>query len=249
MRSSRGGCVESRANNPPRPEIFVNALQFGQNEDFARYPRDLAGDLRKLAPAGVDLVLAPEPAAMYAEGDQTRVRVTRVAEPLEGARRPGHFDGVATVVAKLFHAVGPCAAIFGKKDYQQLLVIRRMARDLFMPVEVIGHPTVREPDGLAMSSRNAYLSAEERMRALSLSQALITANTMFGAGERDANVIEKRARVEVEKGADTIDYVSVVDPDSLAKLTSPIGSRALVAIACRIGKTRLIDNRVLGEPT
>jgi pantoate--beta-alanine ligase len=227
--------------------IFVNALQFGQNEDFARYPRDLAGDLRRLQPAGVDLVLAPEPAAMYAEGDQTRVRVARIAEPLEGERRPGHFEGVATVVAKLFHAVGPSVAVFGRKDYQQLLVVRRMARDLFIPVEVIGHATVREPDGLAMSSRNAYLSTEERSRALAISRGLDAASLAFARGERGARTLEGIARAPIAEAATSIDYVELRDVDDLAELPGDAADRAVLVVACRVGKTRLIDNLVLGE--
>ncbi len=143
--------------------IFVNPTQFGPSEDLARYPRDLAGDVNKLV--GVDLVLAPDPSAIYLPGERTRVRVDELTSHLCGPHRPGHFEGVATVVAKLFSIVGPCSAVFGKKDFQQLAVIRRMALDLFFPVEVVGHAIVREADGLAMSSRNAYLSVEERSRA------------------------------------------------------------------------------------
>jgi pantoate--beta-alanine ligase len=227
--------------------IFVNALQFGPNEDYARYPRDLAGDLRKLEPAGVDLVFSPEPAAMYAEGDQTRVRVTRVAEPLEGARRPGHFEGVATVVAKLLHAVGPSVAVFGRKDYQQLLVVRRMVRDLFLPVEVVGHPTVREPDGLAMSSRNAYLSADERSRALAISRGLDAASWAFARGERTARTLEAIARAPIEEAAASVEYVELRDADDLSEVPGDAGDRAVLVVACRVGKTRLIDNVVLGE--
>ena len=226
--------------------IFVNPTQFGPNEDFTRYPRDLESDTQKLAPLGVDVVFAPEPATMYVPGDHTRVRVAALDEPLCGAFRPGHFEGVATVVAKLFAIVGPCVAVFGRKDYQQLAIVRRMVADLFMPVAIVGHPIVREADGLAMSSRNAYLSGEERRRALCLSSALRLASDAFVSGERDATRIEGIARAEVERGADSIDYVSVVDPDALAPITAPI-ERALVAIACRVGKTRLIDNFVIGE--
>ena len=226
--------------------IFVNPTQFGPNEDFSRYPRDLEGDVAKLAPSGVTLVFAPDAGAMYPPGEETRVHVGSLAEPLCGAFRPGHFEGVATVVAKLFAIVGPCAAVFGRKDYQQLAVLRRMATDLFFPVQIVGHPIVREADGLAMSSRNAYLSAAERERALGLSRALRAASRAFDGGERSAAVIERLARAEVERSADTIDYVSVVDADSLARIDT-IASRALVAIACRVGKTRLIDNFVLGE--
>jgi pantoate--beta-alanine ligase len=184
---------------------------------------------------------------MYPEGDETRVRVTRVAEPLEGERRPGHFEGVATVVAKLFHAVGPCVAVFGRKDYQQLLVVRRMARDLFVPVEVVGHATVREPDGLAMSSRNAYLSADERAHALAISRGLDAASRAFARGERGARALEGIARATIEAVATSIDYVELRDADDLAEIPGNAGDRAVLVVACRVGKTRLIDNVVLGE--
>jgi pantoate--beta-alanine ligase len=226
--------------------IFVNPTQFGPNEDLSRYPRDLEGDVAKLGSVGVDAVFAPAPAEIYPEGEQTRVRVGSVAEPLCGAFRPGHFEGVATVVAKLFAIVGPSAAIFGRKDYQQLLVIRRMTRDLFIPVDVVSHPIVREPDGLAMSSRNAYLSADERRRALALVQGLDAAVRRFAGGERRARELERVAREPVERVASSIDYVEVRADDSLDAVTE-VGTRALLAVACRIGATRLIDNVVLGE--
>lgn len=226
--------------------IFVNPTQFGPNEDFSRYPRDLEGDAAKLMTVGLSAIFAPEPSAMYPKGEETRVHVGALAEPLCGKFRPGHFEGVTTVVAKLFAIVGPCSAIFGRKDYQQLAIIRRMTTDLFLPVKVIGEPIVREKDGLAMSSRNAYLSADERKRALCLSGALRAAETAFAGGERSAGKIEALARAIVEKGADTIDYVSCVDADSLGRIET-MGAKAVVAIACRVGKTRLIDNFVLGE--
>ena len=226
--------------------IFVNPTQFGPNEDFARYPRDLDGDAKKLAPLGTSAIFAPEPGAMYPPGEETRVHVGALAAPLCGAFRPGHFEGVTTIVAKLFAIVGPCAAVLGRKDYQQLAILRRMVTDLFFPVTIVGHPIVREADGLAMSSRNAYLSEDERARALGLSRALRGASDAFGRGERAASVIERAARAEVQRAADSIDYVSVVDADTLAPVAK-IGERALVAIACRVGKTRLIDNFVLGE--
>jgi pantoate--beta-alanine ligase len=227
--------------------IFVNPTQFGPNEDLARYPRDLEGDVAKLASVGVDIVFAPEAGELYLPGDQTRVRVGALAEPLCGARRPGHFEGVATVVAKLFGIVGPCVAFFGKKDYQQLLIVRRVARDLFLPVEIVGHPIVRDRDGLAMSSRNAYLSAEERIRALALARGLSTAAGLFASGERRPRELERVAREALERVAATIDYAEVRDPDTLEPLTEAVGERALLAVACFIGKTRLIDNLVLGE--
>jgi pantoate--beta-alanine ligase len=224
--------------------IFVNPTQFGPNEDFSRYPRDLEGDLRKLEGAGADLVFAPEPGAIYPAGEETRVRVGKTAAPLCGVFRPVHFEGVTTVVAKLFALAGPSVAVFGKKDYQQLQVIRRMTSDLFLPVEVVGHPIVREEDGLALSSRNAYLSTGERKRALSLSRGLSAAWKEFASGQRDAAAL--RAAVEKCIDADSTDYVEVVDAVDLASIET-VKDRALVAVACRIGKTRLIDNVVLGE--
>jgi pantoate--beta-alanine ligase len=227
--------------------IFVNPTQFGPNEDLAKYPRDLAGDLARLAPLGVDVVFAPQPSEVYEAGEDTRVHVGKVAEPMCGRTRPGHFDGVATVVAKLFNLVGPSVAVFGKKDYQQLLVIRHMARDLFAPVEIVGLPTVREADGLAMSSRNAFLSKEDRARALALARGLSAAARAFADGERVGRTLEALARAPVAEVASSIDYVDVRDADDLGAIEGRTGSRALLAIACRIGTTRLIDNLVLGE--
>ncbi|HXN33673.1 MAG TPA: pantoate--beta-alanine ligase [Polyangiaceae bacterium] len=227
--------------------IFVNPSQFGPNDDFARYPRDLDGDVGKLARAGVDVVFAPDVPAVYASDDQTRVRAGAVAEPLEGAHRPGHFEGVATIVAKLFGIAGPCVAVFGRKDYQQLLVVRRMARDLFFPVEVVGHRTVRESDGLAMSSRNAYLSPDERTRALSIVKGLDAAARRFQVGERRARELERIVRESIEPNAASIDYVEARDAESLAPINGEVSARAVLAVACRVGSTRLIDNLVLGE--
>jgi pantoate--beta-alanine ligase len=240
---------EARARAPfVAVSIFVNPTQFGPNEDFGRYPRDLDGDVRKLAGEGVSLVFAPEAGAMYPQGEQTRVRVGALAEPLCGRFRPGHFEGVATVVAKLFAIVGPCVAVFGKKDYQQLTILRRMAKDLFFPVEIVGHAIVREADGLAMSSRNAYLSAEERARALAISRGLAAAVRAFEGGEQSARALEAIAREPVQAAATSIDYVEARDADSLAPFADGARvERALLAVACRIGATRLIDNVVLGE--
>jgi pantoate--beta-alanine ligase len=226
--------------------IFVNPTQFGPGEDLSRYPRDLAGDLAKLEAA--DVVFAPEPGAMYPAGDQTRVRVGALAEPLCGPFRPGHFEGVATVVTKLFGLTGPCAAVFGQKDYQQLAVLRRVVTDLFLPVEIVGHPIVREADGLALSSRNAYLSPDERTRALALSRGLLGAGRLFDAGERDARRLREAILAEVRAAATSIDYVEVVHPDTLvpSRDGERTGDRAVAAVACRVGATRLIDNRVLG---
>ncbi len=227
--------------------IFVNPTQFGPGEDLSRYPRDLEGDVAKLGAASASLVFAPDPAAMYAPGDDTRVRVGSVAAPLEGERRPGHFEGVATVVTKLLAAVGPCVAVFGRKDYQQLLVVRRLVRDLLLPVEVIGHPIVRERDGLAMSSRNAYLSGDERVRALSIVRGLHAASRAFGGGERRRAEIERLARASIEPAATSVDYVEARDPEGLQALGETLGDRAALLVACRVGTTRLIDNVVLGE--
>jgi pantoate--beta-alanine ligase len=227
--------------------IFVNPTQFGPNEDFAHYPRDLEGDVRKLE--GVSVVFAPEIAAMYPPGDETRVNVGPLAAHLCGPHRPGHFEGVATVVTKLFAIAGPCTAVFGKKDYQQLAILRRVATDLFFPAKVVGHPIVREPDGLAMSSRNAYLSADERARARSLCRGLSSAARAFAAGERRAGALRALAASEVERVATSVDYVTLADADALVPFGDErtVGDRAVLAIACRIGKTRLIDNIVLGE--
>jgi pantoate--beta-alanine ligase len=184
---------------------------------------------------------------MYPEGDDTRVRVDRLAAPLEGAHRPGHFEGVATVVAKLFALVGPSTAVFGRKDYQQLLVIRRMAEDLFLPVRIVGHPIVREPDGLAMSSRNAYLTAEDRKRALSIVRGLDSAARSFAGGERAPDALARAVREPVASAVSAVDYVEVRDADTLAPVDGNVRDRAVVLVACRVGSTRLIDNVVLGE--
>jgi len=227
--------------------IFVNPTQFGPNEDLSRYPRDLAGDVAKLGGVGASLVFAPDAGAIYASGDDTRVRVEGVAAPLEGERRPGHFEGVATVVTKLFSIVGPCTAVFGRKDYQQLLVVRRLVRDLLLPVEVIGHPIVRERDGLAMSSRNAYLSSDERARALSIVRGLDAASRAFAAGERRRAAIEGLVRASIEASVTSVDYVEAREADGLQALGDTLGERAALLVACRVGTTRLIDNVVLGE--
>ena len=229
--------------------IFVNPTQFGPSEDLARYPRDLEGDVAKCAEAGVDLVFAPEPGEMYPPGDVTRVRVGALAEPLCGAFRPGHFEGVATVVAKLFALASPCVAIFGRKDYQQLKIIERMACDLRFDVTVVGVRTVRDADGLALSSRNAYLSPEERTRARAVPRALAQAAAAYAAGERDAGVLEELARREVGPSMSSVDYVTVADPATLVPYAAGdrLGGPALLAIAARLGGTRLIDNMVLGE--
>ena len=228
--------------------IFVNPTQFGPNEDFERYPRDLPRDLAIAAKEKTDCVFLPTREAMYPAGHSTRVDVAGVAEPLEGEKRPGHFSGVATVVLKLFECVQPHVAVFGEKDWQQLAVLRRMGRDLNLPVEIAGHPIVREPDGLAMSSRNTYLSPEERVRALSLSRGLAKAEALFRGGERRAAALVGAALAEIAPSPApipvTVDYVALVDPDTM-RAVDPAPSRALIALAVRVGKTRLIDNRLL----
>jgi pantoate--beta-alanine ligase len=229
--------------------VFVNPTQFGPHEDLARYPRTLEADIEASTKAGADAVFAPEREAMYPEGEETRVRVGGTAEPLCGAHRPGHFEGVATVVTKLLALAGPCTAVFGRKDYQQLRVIMRMARDLFLPAEVFGVPTVRDGDGLAMSSRNAYLSVEEREAARQIPVGLSDAVRAFRGGEREAGALTAIVRAYVEPVASLVDYVDLADPDTL-RLLSPserTGDRVLLALAARMGRTRLIDNVVLGE--
>ncbi|NLG83579.1 MAG: pantoate--beta-alanine ligase [Firmicutes bacterium] len=225
--------------------IFVNPTQFGPNEDFARYPRDLARDLDLCRGAGVDLVFAPEVAQMYPPGFQTYVEVEELSQGLCGASRPGHFRGVATVVTKLFNIVTPDRAYFGEKDAQQLRVIKRMVVDLNFPLEIVAVPTVREPDGLAMSSRNTYLSPQERQAALVLYRALCLAKDLFVRGERRAEEILARMRelIAAEPLA-RIDYVAIVDDETLAPVER-IDRPVLVALAVFIGPTRLIDNIVL----
>jgi pantoate--beta-alanine ligase len=221
--------------------IFVNPAQFGPREDLARYPRDLEGDLAKCAAAGADWVLAPEPEAVYARDHETWIEVQGVSQGLCGERRPGHFRGVATVVAKLFNLTRPHVALFGEKDFQQLAVIRAMVRDLDFAVEVVGMPIVREPDGLAMSSRNAYLSADERARALALSGALLEARDRAAGGERDAAALAARARERLEGAGVRVDYVEVVDPRTLRPVERA-GPGAVMLVAGFVGATRLIDN-------
>jgi pantoate--beta-alanine ligase len=225
--------------------IFVNPTQFGPNEDLSRYPRDLEGDLVKCAAAGIDWVLAPsDPKAMFPPDHQTWVTVERAAEGLCGGSRPGHFRGVATVVAKLFNLTRPHVALFGEKDFQQLAVIRAMTRDLAMSVEIIGMPIVREPDGLARSSRNAYLSPDERSRALALSRALREAAVAAGRGDRDAAELRARAWATLTEAGVRVDYVEIVHPDSLAPVARADPGSVLL-VAGHVGATRLIDNRRL----
>jgi len=226
--------------------IFVNPTQFAPTDDLEAYPRDLERDAALLAEAGANLLWTPTPEVMYPPGYQTWVEVEEITKPLEGAKRPGHFRGVTTVVTKLFNAVQPQKAYFGQKDAQQAAVIRRMVRDLNMPVEIVTSPIVRERDGLAMSSRNTYLNPEERQAALVLSTSLAAAQSAYEKGERDANKL--RALMEEIIHAEPLarlDYVSVADNDSLAELEK-IEGKTLLSMAVYIGTTRLIDNVVLG---
>jgi len=225
--------------------IFVNPTQFGPKEDFNRYPRDPEGDIQKLRKKDVDLVFMPEAHDMYPQGFQTVVSVKELTKGLCGASRPGHFDGVATVVCKLFNIVKPHIAVFGQKDYQQLTVISRMVKDLNMDVEIVGVPTVREPDGLAMSSRNSYLSPEERESAKALYGAILLAQRMVREGERDVSRIIGELQGFILRHKHTrIDYVKIVDPDHLKELKEIKGD-SLLAMAVFVGSTRLIDNSIL----
>ena len=226
--------------------IFVNPTQFGPKEDLSRYPRDEAGDLAKARPAGIDLAFCPSAEAMYPAGSQTFIEVRELQQPMCGASRPGHFAGVATVVSKLFHITRPHLAVFGEKDYQQLAIIRRMVRDLDFGIEIQGVPIVREADGLALSSRNAYLSPEQRLAALSLSRGLAAAEAAVKAGERDAQKLVAIARAPIEaESLARIDYVELRDADELTTIDR-MEKRAVLALAVFVGTTRLIDNRVLG---
>ncbi len=227
--------------------IFVNPTQFGPTEDFNAYPRDLERDRNVAVSAGVDVIFAPTASDMYPHGYQTYVNVEQLTLPLCGASRPGHFQGVTTVVAKLLNIVMPHVALFGKKDFQQLAVIRRMAADLNMDVEILGMPIVREADGLAMSSRNAYLGPEERKDALCLSRALDAARAMYWDGERSVPPLrEKVLSIIGEVPGAVIDYADFRDGATLETLETANG-QTLIALAVKIGKTRLIDNCVLGE--
>ena len=226
--------------------IFVNPTQFGPGEDFQTYPRDMEGDLAGARDVGVDLVFAPSVQEMYPDGHQTKISLERVTKHLCGLSRPGHFDGVTTVVAKLFHIAKPHLAIFGEKDYQQLIAVKQMVKDLDMDIQIIGVPTFREPDGLAMSSRNTYLKPEERKSALCLKKSLDLARDMFRQGEKDA----QRMKEAVEKlilsyPFTEIDYISICDPISLEDVDR-IEEKALLALAVKVGKARLIDNCLVG---
>ena len=227
--------------------IFVNPMQFGPREDLAAYPRDLEGDLAKARKAGVDIAFVPTVDQMYSEGFESRVSVERMTKHLCGLSRPTHFDGVTTVVAKLFNITKPHVAVFGQKDYQQLTVISRMVRDLNMDLQIVGVPTYREPDGLAMSSRNSYLSSEERTSALCLKKSLDLAREIVGKGETRSAAIKNAVEELVRSHPHTqIDYVNLCDPVTLNDVDR-VNGETLLALAVRVGKTRLIDNCVLGK--
>ncbi|MFH1628358.1 MAG: pantoate--beta-alanine ligase [Pseudomonadota bacterium] len=227
--------------------VFVNPTQFGPGEDLDQYPRDTEGDLEKAHNVGVDIVFMPSAAEMYPEESETRVRVENLPRHLCGLSRPGHFDGVATVVAKLFNITKPHVAVFGQKDYQQLAVISRMVMDLNMDIQILGVPTVREPDGLAMSSRNSYLRPEERRSALSLRKSIDLAGALFRGGEKKAKAIKDEIQSLVLSHPFTeIDYIALCDPVTLDDV-EVLGHENLLALAVRVGKTRLIDNCLLRE--
>lgn len=227
--------------------IFVNPMQFGPQEDLAKYPRDLQGDAAKLESAGVHVIYAPDVTDVYPPGFQAAVEVSEVTQGLCGAVRPGHFRGVTTVVMKLFQIVRPDLAIFGEKDFQQLTVLRQMARDLALDVEVRGAPLVRDPDGLAMSSRNAYLSTEDRARALSISRGLRAAAEAYGRGERDGAALLGIVRSSLDAAALVPEYLELRRFQDLAPLARA-DEPAVVLVATRVGSTRLIDNTILARP-
>ena len=240
MRCARADCAIVATT------IFVNPTQFGPNEDFTRYPRDEARDFAICEAEGVDIVFAPSVEEMYPAGAETTVSVGRLSTVLEGAARPGHFDGVATVVTKLFSIAQADRGYFGQKDAQQLMVIRRLAEDLRIPTEVVGCPIIREPDGLALSSRNVYLSPEEREQALSLSRGLRAAEAAWQDGVRDADSLRRRVLDEIEaQPLANVDYVSLANQGTLDELRGAVGAPALLSLAVRFGATRLIDNILL----
>jgi pantoate--beta-alanine ligase len=242
VRVARGGGSEVVAAS-----IFVNPTQFGPGEDFEKYPRDEARDLAMLDAAGVDAVYLPGVRDMYPEGHRTSVDVAGISQGLCGAARPGHFRGVATVVAKLFLAAKPHVAVFGEKDYQQLAVIRAMSRDLDFGIEIVGAPTVREEDGLAKSSRNVYLSGDDRIAARCLSRGLFRAKELFGKGERDAGTLVAAAGAAIEgEPLAKMEYVEGRDPVTLAPLSGRVGA-VTILVAAKVGPARLIDNITLGN--
>ncbi len=227
--------------------IFVNPTQFGPNEDLSKYPRDLERDLKMLESVGVDLVWTPTSEIMYPPGYQTWVEVENITRPLEGAQRPGHFRGVTTIVAKLFNAVQPQKAYFGQKDAQQAAVIRQMTADLDFPIEIVVCPIVREPDGLAMSSRNVYLDPAQRKAATVLYRALNAAKAAYEKGEQDASKLRRIMQETIaSEPLAQVQYVSCADYDTLQEMNWVGGRKALLSMAVFFGKTRLIDNLVLG---
>jgi len=222
--------------------LFVNPIQFGPKEDLESYPSDFARDREMAAGQGVSVLFVPDSEEMYPEGFQTQVLVRKLTSSLCGRNRPGHFSGVTTVVAKLFHIVKPRIAVFGEKDYQQLAVIRRMTQDLNLDIEITGHPIVREPDGLAMSSRNSYLSAGERQTALCLSKSIEACRDQVRKGERDSlRLIDGIKTILQSHPAVTIEYVAIVDGTTLADCAT-VDRHTILALAVKVGKTRLIDN-------
>jgi len=226
--------------------IFVNPTQFGPGEDYEAYPRDMERDIKMVEDVGVDIVFSPDASVMYPQGFQTYVVVEELTKGLCGAFRPGHFRGVATIVLKLFNIVRPSIAIFGEKDFQQLVMVRRMVEDLNMDIEIIGMPTVREGDGLAMSSRNSYLNPAERKAAQAIYKALLKGREAFGVGIKDSETILKEVRKVIEgEPLVMIDYIKLCNLDTLEDIDMVEG-KALLAIAVRIGKARLIDNLILG---
>jgi len=241
VRAAREACDVVAAS------IFVNPTQFGPNEDLARYPRRFERDRELLEREGVELLFAPPVEEMYPAGAVTWVTVEELSGKLDGRSRPGHFRGVTTVVAKLFHIVEPDAAFFGQKDAAQLAIIRRMVRDLNLAVEIVACPIVREPDGLAMSSRNGYLDPQQRRQALALHRSLEQARRLAGAGERSAAKVAAAGRAEFSAdSAIRLDYFEIVDPDTLDPVED-VSDGALVAVAAFVGMTRLIDNVLLGK--
>lgn len=239
VRAARAAC------NIVTASIFVNPTQFGPNEDLAKYPRSFDRDRELLEKEGVELLFAPSVEEMYPAGAVTWVTVEGLSDKLDGRSRPGHFRGVTTVVAKLFHIVAPDAAFFGQKDAAQVAIIRRMVRDLNFLVEIVACPIVREPDGLAMSSRNAYLDPQQRKQALALNRSLLRVKKLWEGGERDAVRLVAAGHEEVEKEKSVrLDYFEIVDPESLDAVDTAAGG-ALVAVAAFVGPTRVIDNILL----
>ena len=229
--------------------LFVNSLQFSPSEDLSSYPRDLERDSRMAADVKVDVLFVPTDREMYLSDFNARVRIDGITDTLCGKQRPGHFEGVTTVVAKLFNIVKPHIAVFGQKDFQQLSVIEKMVRDLNWDIEIVGHPIVREEDGLAMSSRNTYLSSEERGKALCLYKAIQHTKTRFNSGLTDAELLKSEIRdIILANSGVSVDYISVVDKDNLSD-KEVIDSNSVLALAVKVGQTRLIDNCFLGSET